>query len=263
MRVILASASPRRRELLEQIGLDFAVRVSHVEERAGTDNPELLVQELSAQKAWAVLGEMAQENAAEGLLVIGADTVVAYGGGILGKPKDAGEAAQMLKRLQGNAHEVYTGVTLLHVGRNAHIDGRLLRGAGQEAVGNAIQDAVQSAARKHAKQGVKQDTKQDAKHLAGQNAGQNVPRDTERGILRKSFCERTKVHFHPMSDAEIAAYVAAGEPMDKAGAYGIQGIFARYLKGIEGDYSNVVGLPVGRLYQELKEWGIAEKILIK
>lgn len=247
MRVILASASPRRRELLEQIGLDFAVRVSHVEERAGTDDPELLVLDLSAQKAWAVLGEMAQENAAEGLLVIGADTVVAYDGGILGKPKDAGEAAQMLKRLQGNVHEVYTGVTLLHVGRNAHIDGRLLRGAGQEAVGNAIQDAVQNAARKH------------AKHPAGHNANQNVPRDAERGILRKSFCERTKVHFHPMSGAEIAAYVATGEPLDKAGAYGIQGIFARYLKGIEGDYNNVVGLPVGRLYQELKTWGIAEE----
>lgn len=205
MRVILASASPRRRELLEQIGLDFAVRVSRVAEKAGTDVPELLVQELSAQKAGAVLGETAQEDAAEGLLIIGADTVVVYGDSILGKPKNAGEAAQMLKRLQGHTHEVYTGVTLICVGRDAHRDGR----------------------------------------------------------LQKSFHERTKVHFHPMSDAEIAAYVATGEPLDKAGAYGIQGMFARYLKGIEGDYNNVVGLPVGRLYQELKAWGMAEELLLK
>lgn len=200
MRIILASASPRRRELLAQIGLDFEVRVSDVEEKADTDVPENLVRELSKQKAEAVFEELAKEKSEEEFLVIGADTVVAYGGRILGKPGDAEEAVQMLSLLQGHTHEVYTGVSLLAM------------------------------------------TKEPA-------------RGKESSVLRKTFHEVTRVYFCPMSQEEIAAYVETGEPLDKAGAYGIQGIFARYIKGIEGDYNNVVGLPVGRLYQEMKEMG--------
>ncbi|MCM1327127.1 MAG: Maf family protein [Bacteroidales bacterium] len=191
MRIILASASPRRRELLEQIGLHFEVRVSDVEEKVCVHAPELLVQELSRQKAEAVFEELSTEKTSEDFLVIGADTVVAYEGRILGKPEDAEDAVQMLQLLQGHTHEVYTGVTLLYQGSNKERD-------------------------------------------------------------KKTFHEVTKVHFYPMSRKEIDAYVETGEPLDKAGAYGIQGIFARYVKGIEGDYNNVVGLPVGRLYQEIK-----------
>lgn len=202
MHIILASASPRRRELLAQIGLAFEVRVSRVEEKVTQTDAPLMVEELSAQKAEAVMelaapfGERAAPtmpgNAKDAVLVIGADTVVAVEGHILGKPSGAEEAAKMLSMLSGHTHEVYTGVTLLF--------------------------------------------------------------KTAEGIQRKTFHERTKVIFYPMSEREIAAYISTGDCMDKAGAYGIQGFCARYIKGIEGDYNNVVGLPVGRLYQEVREW---------
>ena len=212
-KIILASASPRRRELLTQIGLDFEVVVSETEEKITSTEPAKVVEELSAQKAQAVWGWMHLQtdddnahaqipnknaeprdirifgNNAEAI-VIGADTVVACDGKILGKPKTAENAVAMLSMLQGRAHEVYTGVTLLY---------------------------------------------------------------SENGKQRKfTFHEKTTVHFCPMREEEIREYVATGDPMDKAGAYGIQGFCARYIQGIEGDYNNVVGLPVGRVYQELR-----------
>ena len=212
MKIILASASPRRRELLGQIGLKFEVRVSQVAEKTTQTDAALVVEELSAQKAEAVMaqfekaaeaepkvpeeareaGMMLPGAAGEAVLVIGADTVVAVGGRILGKPSGAEEAAGMLSLLSGNTHEACTGVTLLY--------------------------------------------------------------KTADSIQRKTFHETTRVTFYPMSEREIADYVATGDCMDKAGAYGIQGFCARYIKGIEGDYNNVMGLPVGRLYQEAKEW---------
>lgn len=202
MRIILASASPRRRELLGQIGLPFEVRLSGVEEKVTAVEPEDIVCELSRQKAEAVLGEL---DTAEDVLIIGADTVVAMEGRILGKPFDAGEAVGMLGMLSGRTHEVYTGVTLLY------------------------------------RAGSKGDTAE-------------MKSASEGGIQRKVFYERTKVSFYPVTEEEISFYIDSGECMDKAGAYGIQGLFARYVRGIEGDYNNVVGLPVGRLYQEAKEW---------
>ncbi len=301
MRIILASASPRRRELLEQIGLHFEVITSHVEEKVSSRRPDEVVEELSRQKAEAVAQELdlqdlrAEEEPfvdagtdgkeplmdvatdgkeplvdagtdgkeplvdagtdgkeplvdvgtdgkeplvdagtdgkeslmdagtdgkeplehvgtavkephvemtpeaelcqrrQEAVLVIGADTVVALDGAILGKPEGKQEAYSVLKSLQGCGHEVYTGVTLLY------------RAAG-------AQEWVQ-----------------------------------------KCFHERTKVNFFPMEEAEIREYVNTEDPLDKAGAYGIQGFCARYISGIEGDYNNVVGLPVGILYQKIKE----------
>ena len=197
MKIILASASPRRRELLEQIGLSFEVMTSHVEEKISSARPDRVVEELSCQKAKAVAEKLScpevKAVAGGAVLVIGADTVVALDGAILGKPSDPGDAFGMLERLQGREHEVYTGVTLLY------------RAAGASE------------------------------------------------WTAKSFHERTGVHFHPMTEAEISEYVDTGDPLDKAGAYGIQGFCARYISGIEGDYNNVVGLPVGRLYQEIKE----------
>lgn len=192
MRLVLASGSPRRRELLEQIGVEFEVCVSDVEERTDTDEPCLLVQELSGQKAEAVFFTLSGEEGR--LLVIGADTVVACDGRILGKPKDPAQAVSMLRLLQGRGHEVYTGVTLLYRERRS------------------------------------------------------AP------VVKKSFYEVTEVHFFPMSETQIEEYTSTGDPLDKAGAYGIQGMCARYISGIRGDYNNVVGLPVGRLYQEIKEW---------
>ena len=191
MKIILASASPRRKELLAQIGIPFQVVVSHVEEVITQTEPGKVVEELSLQKASAVAELM--KGSDEELLVIGADTVVACDGQILGKPADEEEAVAMLRSLSGRSHEVFTGVTLLH----------LLPGGKVES---------------------------------------------------KVFHERTAVTFCEMSEEEISGYVASGDPMDKAGAYGIQGFCARYIRGIEGDYNNVVGLPVGRLYQEGKAW---------
>lgn len=209
MRIVLASASPRRRELLEQIGLKFEVLVSNVPEQTYAGEPRRMVEELSAQKAEAVLKllEESKEEAhsfrtdtatdgtdlQEAVLVIGADTVVSAEGGILGKPADREAAAGMLAMLSGRSHEVYTGVTLIY------------------------------------------------RSASGQ-------------IQRKSFHERTEVVFYPMNRTEIEGYVSTGDCMDKAGAYGIQGFCARYIRKISGDYNNVVGLPVGRLYQEAKEW---------
>lgn len=194
MRIILASGSPRRRELLEQIGLEFEIMVSHTEEESNIKSPEKLVEALSRQKAEAVFAMLPVK---EEVLVIGADTVVARKGSVLGKPKSRKAAVKMLSKLSGKAHQVYTGVTLLY------------RPEGT---------------------------------------------DSPAKVQRKTFYEMTKVRFFSLTEEEIEAYVETGDPMDKAGAYGIQGIFAKYVQGIEGDYNNVVGLPVGRLYQEAKEW---------
>lgn len=194
MRIILASGSPRRRELLEQIGLEFEIMVSHTEEESNIKSPEKLVEALSRQKAEAVFAMLPVK---EEVLVIGADTVVTRKGSVLGKPKSRKAAVKMLSKLSGKAHQVYTGVTLLY------------RPEGT---------------------------------------------DSPAKVQRKTFYEMTKVRFFSLTEEEIEAYVETGDPMDKAGAYGIQGIFAKYVQGIEGDYNNVVGLPVGRLYQEAKEW---------
>ena len=202
--IILASASPRRSGLLKQIGLSFRVCVSDCEEKITERLPERVVCELSVQKARDVWKKQEAERIAlhvgrgeavkaEKPVVIGADTVVACGGRILGKPADAAEAAKMLTLLAGNTHQVYTGVTFCYA-----------------------EDGTEKA---------------------------------------HTFYEMTEVSVYPMCREEIDAYIATGEPMDKAGAYGIQGFFAAYVKEIRGDYNNVVGLPVGRVYQELKEKG--------
>lgn len=187
-KIILASQSPRRRELLTQIGLEFEVHPAGGEEVITSTDPVEVVKSLSAQKAGAVKEELEEQLKAtkEEWLIIGADTIVVYDGKILGKPKDEEDAVRMLTMLQGNTHSVYTGVTLLER------DGQM------------------------------------------------------------TFAEETKVSMYPMTQEEINWYVGTREPMDKAGAYGIQGLCARFVKKIEGDYNNVVGLPVGRIYQEMK-----------
>lgn len=186
-RIILASQSPRRRELLTQIGLKFEVIPSTVEEVITSANPVEVVQELAQQKARDVAKVAGKETPKASLLVIGADTIVVYEGKILGKPEDKEDAVRMLTMLQGKEHSVYTGVALL---------------TGEQEI---------------------------------------------------IFAEETRVQMCPMTPEEIAWYVNTGEPMDKAGAYGIQGLCARFIRQIQGDYNNVVGLPVGRIYQELKK----------
>lgn len=201
-KIILASASPRRRELLAQIDVEFEVRVSDKEEIYHSCKPEEIVKELALMKAENVAADLAEETRAAGegngelrnVVVIGADTVVVLDGQILGKPKDEEDAADMLSRLQGRAHEVYTGTAIL-----------------------------------------------------------DYDEEGRRSVVNQAV--RTEVHVHAMEEAEIRRYIATGEPMDKAGAYGIQGRFAAFIDRIEGDYYNVVGLPVSSMYQELKKAG--------
>ena len=190
-KIILASASPRRRELLAAAGVIFQVCAADGVEKITSDKPEEIVRELSEQKATAVALNFDME---EGTVVIGADTIVSYNNEILGKPVDESDAFKTLKMLQGNIHQVYTGVTVL----------------------------------------IKKNGK-----------WEDI-----------SFSESTDVSFYPVSDEEIKTYIASGEPMDKAGSYGIQGGFGIYVKEIRGEYTNVVGLPVGRLFYEMKKHGI-------
>ena len=197
MKIYLASASPRRKELLKQIGLSFKTMPSTVEEKITKTEPSEVVEELSYQKAVDVCGRLAAEGQ-EDYVVIGADTVVSCWGNIMGKPKDKEDACRMLRDLQGKSHQVYTGVT-----------------------------------------------------LAWKNSGISP--------MYYTFSECTDVTMYAMEEEEIEKYVAGGEPMDKAGAYAIQGQCAAYIHGICGDYNNVVGLPVGRVYQELKSRGLLGK----
>jgi septum formation protein len=176
--LILASASPRRRELLTQAGFEFQVHPAHIPEdpRPG-EEPVAYVTRLAREKAQTAFARLAEESPS-GLVVLGADTTVTVDGEILGKPEDAADAARMLRMLSGRSHLVVTGV----------------------AVVTAQSTEVAS--------------------------------------------EVTAVRFLTLSEAEIEAYVASGEPMDKAGAYGIQGRAARWIPRIEGCYFNVVGLPL-------------------
>jgi len=192
-RLILASASPRRQELLAMLGLDFKVMVSAFEEKESSGLPTTPA-ELVMTTAWGKAEEVfritsGQPETAEDL-VIGADTIVVLDGRHLGKPAGREEARRMLHALSGRWHEVFTGLALLH--------------------------------------------------------------------RRKSLtaCEMTRVHFRPLTDEEIANYINTGEPLDKAGAYGIQGLGAIFVDRIEGCFYNVMGLPVPRLALLLKEYGI-------
>ncbi len=194
VRLILASGSPRRRELLSTAGLEHEVIVSGADEDVEESNPRVLVEKLSAKKAQEVYQRVRKESQVQGdsssFIVLGADTVVAMDGVILGKPRDEEDAACMLRMLSGRSHHVCTGVTLHGI-------------VGEEE------------------------------------------------IIR-TFSVESTVQVSVLTDEEIAEYIATKEPMDKAGAYGIQGAFMKFVKGIEGDYFNIVGLPVNRVYQELK-----------
>ena len=186
MSIVLASASPRRRELLEMMGLEFEIVPAKDELDAEGLPPAEAVAKIALGKAMSVAKLRAEND-----LVIAADTLVCLNGELLGKPKDEAEAFAMLKKLSGNEHQVYTGVAV------------------------------------------------------------------SQGDKSVSCAEMTKVRFCRMSDEDIKNYIATFEPMDKAGAYGIQGKGAVFIEGIEGDYFNVMGLPLHRLSLMLKEFGFS------
>lgn len=179
MKLILASSSPRRQEILRGAGFDFETVSADINEEIGEARPGRLVTELSLHKAFAV----SKQN--PDAVVIGADTVVNVGGQVLGKPQDEADAARMLGLLSGRIHTVYSGVAIV-------------------ANGGA-----------------------------------------------ESFVSRTRVEFYPLDDEITRRYIATGEPMDKAGAYGIQGRGALLIRSISGDYYNVMGLPIAELCRRL------------
>lgn len=200
MQWILASASPRRRDILDQVGAIYQVAPSNIEERSQETSAPEMVKDLAMQKARdaARNGRITEET-----LILAADTVVSCNGKILGKPKSKEEAFSMLSMLSGQGHEVYTGVALLAT----------------DSVGNVKKQA--------------------------------------------GYAVETKVFVRRMTPYQIEDYIATGETEDKAGAYGIQGAFARYIERIEGDYYNVVGLPVSQICQTLEEMELDSGALFK
>lgn len=190
MNYILASKSPRRRELLGKLGIRFTVDPAVGEERMCGEGPEEIVQNLAEEKA----REVAARHEGEQAVVIGADTVVAVDGRILGKPRDRAEMKQMMMQLQNRAHEVYTGVAIVY-------------------------------------------------ETGGETACH-------------SFVQATQVRLYPVSEAEAEVYARCSDGLDKAGGYGMQSDAAVFVEGITGDYNNVVGLPVARLYHELRALGL-------
>lgn len=187
-RMILASASPRRKELMQQAGYDFEIQVSHKEENYISETPEEIVKELALLKATDVAGQ----NEKKELIVIGADTVVSYRGAILGKPKSKDDAFRMIQGFQGDKHQVYTGVAILSYDAE-----------GEEHITN--------------------------------------------------YAVKTDVYVNAMTEDEIWNYIEHDHVLDKAGSYGIQSGFAIHIEKIEGDYFNVVGLPISSIYKVLKE----------
>lgn len=188
-KIILASTSPRRKELLEQIGLQFAIEGSNYEEDLNLDlEPKELVKHLSLGKAQ----DVANKHKGEDAVVIGADTVIAFNGKVVGKPHTKERAVEILKSFSGKGHTVLTGFTLV---------------------------------------------------------------DCKIGKM-ESLAVETKVFFRDITDEEIEKYVATGEPLDKAGAYALQGKGAILVEKIEGDFSNAIGLPLTSLVIKLKEFGI-------
>ena len=188
--VYLASASPRRREILSMLGIDFTVEVSDVDETVEETEPGSIVETLAERKAEAVFTRIKKGDVA----VIGSDTIVWKGGKVLGKPVDRADAERMLTELSGGINTVYTGVCIF------------LR------KGNTV--------------------------------------------VKERFHCAADVEFAPMSDEEVCWYAGTGEPMDKAGAYAVQGLGGRFIRGINGDYYTVMGLPMNALYEKLRKIGV-------
>ena len=204
MKIILASKSPRRKEILENLGIEIEIITADTDETSEERDPSALVRELAERKGRAVAEEIEErigEN--ERTFIISSDTVVALDGEILGKPRDLDDARRMLKMLEGRSHSVFSGIAVIEIS-----GGRITKSA--------------------------------------------------------SATEETLVYFAPMSDSDVEFYINTENVLDKAGAYAIQGIASTFIDKIDGDYFNVVGLPVRRLFKLLSdEFGIKQSELIR
>jgi septum formation protein len=199
-RIILASESPRRKEIMEQMDIPYEIMPAHVKEEAEDNSPAGMVEALASLKAKDVADRIKCEM--EDIIVIGADTMVFHRGNALGKPKDRADAIRMLKSLSNDTHEVYTGVCII-----------IRRSSSQDHSNNKVDDEI-------------------------------------------TFSVSTQVVVQSLTSEQIEDYVDTGEPLDKAGAYAIQGGFGIFIKEIHGDYYNVVGFPIAKIYEKLLAHGI-------
>lgn len=204
-KIVLASNSPRRKQILDQLNIEYEICPSGVEETVSSSVPTEVCQELASKKAMDVAASIRAYNelhkdivSPQNILVIGADTIVAANEEILGKPSDENDAVRMLKMLQNSSHSVFTGVAFVFISKEGRVG-------------------------------------------------------------EYHFYEESKVYFYPMGDDDIKRYIDSGEPMDKAGAYGIQGKAAEFVRSIDGDYYNVMGFPIARILNELKTLGVKIK----
>lgn len=219
-KIILASSSPRRKELLELVGIPFNIHPSDVIEKMDDDlEPSQIVEQLALQKAKDVAKYYDEE------IIIGADTIVVFQDQILGKPMNEEDAFRILKQLQGNPHLVYSGIALIDSKTGRSQTDHQERYSDTMYLGDSCQYRVLSES----------------------------PNGKPQIFLGHSV---SKVTFRPMNDEEIKAYIKTGEPLDKAGAYGVQGLGALFIEKIEGDFYSVMGLPLNLLYQMLLKVGM-------
>jgi septum formation protein len=220
--LILASSSPRRQELLREIGIPFQVHAANINEDQTPGEPPIeYALRLAREKAEAISKQYPQSY------VLGADTIVVVDGEVLGKPTDHADAARILRRLSGRSHEVTTAVSLI--------------------APNIVAPNIPSPSKAAA-----------PKTLTSETAAPNLaaPSLVAQGTLAETRASTTKVYFREIAEAEIQQYVAGGEPMDKAGAYAIQGGASLWTDRIEGEFSNVVGLPLSLVTEMLKTTGL-------
>lgn len=246
-RIILASSSPRRQELIASLNLPYEVLSSDVDESTKPGlSPAEIVEELSYRKAQAVYEQCAAASRfAAGGVIVGSDTIVVLDDNVLGKPKDAEDAFRTLRSLQGRSHHVYSGVAVIH----------MRPGYGQEHVREAeAQDERYNVS------GESQDVAVDNEasvHL-GRTGQYRVMAEAGDGQPEAAVGHTvSQVTFRPMSDEEIWAYIQTGEPLDKAGSYGIQGIGSIFIERMEGDFYSVMGLPMNLLYPILLKFGLS------
>lgn len=223
-RLVLASSSPRRKELIKSLGLSLPVHTMSTETDETVDadwTPREIVELLSLRKAGEAARMLDQEGTDELSLIVSADTIVVVDGEVLGKPENEEHAVQMLRRLQGKTHQVFTGLACLLSTAD-------------------ISDELMTECRLKCRE-------------------QSPASSGVRGLRPEAVAAHAEsaVTFLPMSDEEIRGYVATGEPLDKAGAYGVQGLGSIFVERIEGDFYSIMGLPLNLLYRMLLQFGIS------
>jgi len=249
--IILASSSPRRHELIRTLGIDPVIIASQADETVEpAKSPHEVVQELALRKALAVSEQL--ESVQPGTIVIGADTIVVLDGEILGKPRDEQDAARMLHMLQGRSHDVYSGVACVDVEGRRHA-------AGCRRTVVHMKPLTDDQIRRYVKTGEPMDkagaygTTMHLGDIGQYRVISESPSGQPEIIVGHTV---SKVTFRPMSDEEIQAYVETGEPLDKAGGYGVQGLGSVFIEKIEGDFYSIMGLPLNLLYQMLLMFGV-------